>query len=126
MSEKANRIHDLENRLDSSEPSSPANKTLKSNIRSMSIEVTNIERNQWRTIKSQSFEMPELKSETKLPRPSFKKLNSDITEINGEKKLESVEPNTGPEFTDKKTHTRIVEAACPEEESDGSHKSDKK
>ena len=70
--------------------------------------------------------MPELKSETKLPRPSFKKLNSDITEINGEKKLESVEPNTGPEFTDKKTHTRIVEAACPEEESDGSHKSDKK
>ena len=53
----------------------------------MSIEVTNIERNQWRTIKSQSFEMPELKSETKLPRPSFKKLNSDITEINEEKKL---------------------------------------
>ena len=52
LSEKAKRILDLENRLDSSEPSSPVNKKLKSNIRSMSIEVTNVERNQWRTIKS--------------------------------------------------------------------------
>ena len=120
LSEKAKRILDLEMRLDSSEPSSPANKKLKSNVRSMSIEVTNVERSQWRTIKSQSFEMPELKSETKLPRPSFKKLNSDITEINEEKKLQSAEANTGPEFNDKKTHTRIVEASCPEEESDGS------
>ena len=60
LSEKAKRILDLEMRLDSSEPSSPISKKTKPATRSMSIEVTNVERNQWRTIKSQSFEMPDL------------------------------------------------------------------
>ena len=84
----------------------------------MSIEVEDIERKTWKFVKSQSFEMPDLKSETKLPRPSLKKLNSDIVEVNGSEKLTSPENAKSLNGIDKETNNKISEATFPEDESD--------
>ena len=60
--------------------------------------------------------MPDLKSETKLPRPSFKKLNSDIVEVNASQTLKTPEDTRTLNGIDKATNSKISEATCPEDE----------
>ena len=60
--------------------------------------------------------MPDLKSETRLPKHSIKKLNSDIVEVNVSLTATSPEERKTLNGIDKQTHSKISEATCPEDE----------
>ena len=60
--------------------------------------------------------MPDLKSETRLPKQSIKKLNSDIVEVNVSLTATSPEESKTLNGIDKQTHSKISEATCPEDE----------